>query len=132
MILRTTTLTIVAGMLFMIVAGGISAFATANEIGKSSISDSNRSASANQFKPSQCSGLSLTNIVSGNGVVSGTSQNDLILGGPGIDIISGGGGNDCIVGGGGADTLIGGSGSDICVGGSGVDVLDLTCEGQYQ
>jgi Ca2+-binding RTX toxin-like protein len=76
---------------------------------------------AEDIKPAACSALTLTNIVSGTGIITGTSGNDLIIGSSGNDIIDGLGGNDCILGGGGDDIIDGNDGTDICIGGPGND-----------
>lgn len=131
MILRTTVLTVATGLLVIIMAGAMVAFATSNAIGASAIGDTRHSASANQMKPAQCSSLNLTNLIVATGAISGTAENDLILGGSGADTISGEGGNDCILGGGGNDRLYGNSGTDVCIGGSGADILDDSCEARH-
>src|SRR5437016_11901318 len=41
-----------------------------------------RAIRADDIKPAACAGMTLTNLVVGNGVFSGTTANDLILGGP--------------------------------------------------
>jgi len=90
-----------------------------------------RSIGINDYKPSSCSGLALTALVTGAGTITGTEGNDLILGSSGADIIDGLGGSDCIAGGGGDDTITGGDGSDICLGGPGTDAFTV-CEGEVQ
>jgi hypothetical protein len=104
---------------------------------------------ANQLKPSQCSALNLTNIISGSGNIQGSNQADLILGSPSADKINAKKGNDCIVSGNGDDeirggmdddVLVGGSGddelkgengTDVCYGEAGLDTSDGTCETVY-
>ena len=76
------------------------------------------------LKPSDCAGLTLTNLVTGSGTIQGTNAADLILGSAGADIIRGGNGDDCIVGGGGDDDLRGMGGNDVLLGQGGDDVLD--------
>jgi Ca2+-binding RTX toxin-like protein len=104
--------------------------------------------SANELKPSECSGITLTNIVDIGAGETGTSANDLILGTDKADAeIRGGAGDDCILGGkgnerqksgkswipgiygeDGDDVLIGGPGnSDMCDGGAGNDTF-YSCE----
>jgi len=85
----------------------------------------------NHLRPSACAGLTLSNLVTGSGILTGTEGNDLILASSVMDTIDGLGGDDCIVGGGAGDLITGGNGSDVCVGGDGVDVF-LTCEGEIQ
>ena len=85
----------------------------------------------NHLRPSACAAISVTNLVTGAGVITGTAGNDLILASPGVDVIDGSGGNDCIVGGGGDDILTGSLGNDICLGGPGTDIF-ATCESENQ
>jgi Ca2+-binding RTX toxin-like protein len=84
------------------------------------------------LKPAACSGITLTALVIGNGVVNGTDASELILGGTGIDVMDGQKGSDCILGGGGADTIRGSQDTDVCIGGPGVDAFHATCETQIQ
>jgi Ca2+-binding RTX toxin-like protein len=86
---------------------------------------------AEDLKPAACTGLYLTNIISGSGVITGTSANDLIIGSAGVDTIDGGGGNDCVLGGQGDDNITGNDGNDICIGGLGTDIF-TTCEAENQ
>jgi Ca2+-binding RTX toxin-like protein len=83
---------------------------------------------ADTLKPSSCSGITLTTIVSG---VTGTSGNDLELGTAGVDAISSGAGNDCVLAGGGNDSINCGLGTDVALGGPGTDTF-LNCETQVQ
>ena len=85
----------------------------------------------NHLRPSACAAISVTNLVTGAGMITGTAGNDLILASPGVDIIDGSGGNDCIVGGSGDDILTGGLGNDVCLGGAGTDIF-ATCESESQ
>jgi hypothetical protein len=108
-------------------------------------------ASANALKPSECSGMNLTNIVDVGAGETGTDANDLILGTNKADAeIRGGAGDDCILGGkgnerqkidkvwspglygdSGNDILIGGPGTnDYCDGGDGTDTY-YSCEVTY-
>jgi Ca2+-binding RTX toxin-like protein len=85
----------------------------------------------NHLKPAACAGITVTNLVTGSGALTGSEGNDLILGGPGADEINGLGGSDCILGGGGDDLINGGDGNDICIGGPGSDAF-TDCEGEIQ
>ena len=85
----------------------------------------------NHLRPSACAAISVTSLVTGAGVITGTAGNDLILASAGVDIIDGLGGNDCIVGGSGDDVLTGELGNDICLGGPGTDIF-ATCETAIQ
>lgn len=119
------------GMLTLIAVNFFSAFAAGISVPASNLGSESVPVSAEDIKPSACSALYLTNIVSGSGTLTGTSGNDLIIGSAGVDIIDGGAGNDCILGGAGDDNLIGGDGNDICLSGSGIDTFD-TCESEIQ
>lgn len=83
---------------------------------------------AEQAKPSDCSGIPLTAIVVGT---SGTNAAELVLGSASGEAMSASGGTDCVLGGGGDDVINGGAGSDVCVGGAGLDTF-LSCETQVQ
>lgn len=115
-----------------VLLSGTVAFTAANSVAGSRISDRLIAQGVNDVKPPECDGITLSAIVSGNVLVTGTDANELVLGGIGLDTIDGGGGDDCIVGGGGDDSLIGGPGNDVCIGGEGLDVIDPTCETQIQ
>jgi len=109
--------------------------AASNAVPRSGVSQHVRPITANDVKPVECAGLSLTNKLSGSGTFSGTSANNLILGSAGVDTISGLDGNDCILGGGGNDTLNGNGNNDVILGGAGNDALNGgantdTCHGE--
>jgi len=116
------------GLLLLIFVSASTAFAANLTITPSNVGVKSIAVTANNLKPEACSGLSLTNIVSGSGVITGTEGNDLIIGSSGNDTISGLGGNDCILGGTGDDTIDGGDGgNDVCIGGSGANTYS-NCE----
>lgn len=119
------------GSLALITVSIISAFAAGISIPASNIEKQTIAVTAEDIKPAACAGLSLTNIISGSGTLTGTPANDLIIGSALADTIDGGGGNDCILGGGGDDTLIGNEGTDVCLGGPGTDSF-ITCETEVQ
>lgn len=119
---------LVFGMAALVGVCAVTAVAATNTVPPTRADASWAGIGVNQVKPSACSGLYLSGIVSGSGSISGTAGNDLILGGPGADTIDGLGGNDCILGGGGDDLLSGGEGTDICLGGPGINTL-TDCEG---
>jgi Ca2+-binding RTX toxin-like protein len=106
---------------------------------------------ADDLKPPECNGITLTNIVDVGAGETGTPANDLILGTDKADLeIRGGAGDDCILGGkgnerqrigtdwvpglygeDGNDVLIGGPGNnDYCDGGNGTDTY-YSCEVTY-
>jgi hypothetical protein len=61
-----------------------------------------------QLKPAACAGITLTNLVTGSGTITGTNRSNLILGSSGDDTLGSNGvgqGPDCCVGGGGTDTF---------------------------
>ena len=83
------------------------------------------------FKPSECAGITLTHIQTGSGVIIGIgNRNELILGSAGVDDIRGMLGADCILGGGGDDEIDGGKGpgTDICIGGGDAGDTFSFCE----
>lgn len=129
--LRTTfrLLIVCAGILIIITS--MTAIAATNTVPTTRVEDRSNSFNINYLKPSACAGITVTNLITGSGTITGTSGNDLILGGSGADIIDGSGGDDCILGGGGNDQITGGNGSDICIGGAGTDTF-TTCESEIQ
>jgi len=106
----------------LILIGTMTAIAAANTVPSTRITSQGGAIGINELKPSACSGIYLTSLVSGSGTLTGTEGNDLILGSSGADMIDGLGGDDCIVGGGGID---------ICTGGLGTDIF-VSCETQIQ
>lgn len=119
------------GLVALILFTSVTAVAAANTIPSTRLAYVTFSIGINDLKPSACAGLSLTNLVTGAGILTGTEGNDLLLASSGADTIDGLGGNDCILGGGGDDLITGGDGNDICIGGPGVDTF-VTCEGEIQ
>jgi Ca2+-binding RTX toxin-like protein len=119
------------GLVLIIFASALTAYAAGMTIVESNIGFRSVAVSANEIKPAACSGLDLTTIVRGAGVINGTSGDDLILGSSGADTINGMGGNDCILGDGGNDLIDGGDGLDVCIGGNGSDSF-FYCETEIQ
>jgi Ca2+-binding RTX toxin-like protein len=119
------------GAFTLILFSGVTAVAATNTVPSTSLDDRTSSINRNNVKPSACAGISVTNLITGTGVITGTTGNDLILASFDIDIIDGSGGNDCIVGGDANDVITGGDGNDICLGGPGTDVF-ATCESESQ
>ncbi len=111
------------GLLALIIVSVVAAYAAGMVISPSSVDFISRTVTVDDLKPSACSGITLTNFVSGSGTITGTPANDLIFGSSGDDTINGGDGNDCIVGGGG---------TDVCNGEVGTDSFDSSCETQTQ
>ena len=107
----------------LILASGISAYAAANSVPRSKVADYRTAITANALKPAECAGISLSNVITGRGELSGTNGNDLLLGSSIADEIRGDEGNDCIVGGAGEDDLRGNSGNDVLLGGPDSDRL---------
>jgi Ca2+-binding RTX toxin-like protein len=120
-----------AGLSIAVLAGIIFAFAASNTVPGSRLTDQAFYPGANDYKPPECAGLNLTNLVAGDGVLNGTKANDLILAGAGNDKLQGKNGDDCLVGGGGDDELTGNNGWDICLGGGGTDTFKQ-CEVEIQ
>ncbi|HNP72664.1 MAG TPA: hypothetical protein PLO33_09435 [Kouleothrix sp.] len=138
MIARVCIYGSVLGMLGLILAGILSASASANTVPASNVAFTAFEIDANALKPAACASLDLSSIITASGVITGNTGGTLILGGRGDDTLAGLGGGDCIVGGGGDDVLrggggndvlIGGRGNDTCVGGSGENTL-IGCESE--
>jgi Ca2+-binding RTX toxin-like protein len=115
----------------LIILSSMTAIAATNTIPSTQVEDTSITFQIAHLRPSACAGLSLTNLVTGSGALTGTEGNDLILGSTGADTINGAGGNDCILGGGGDDMITGGDGNDVCLGGDGNDIFS-ECEGELQ
>ncbi len=122
---------LLVGLFAVIVLTSMTAIAAANTVPPSQVDDQSVSYNVNHLKPSACSGIVLSNLVTGSGTMTGTAGNDLIIASSGADVIDGAGGNDCILGGGGADTITGGDGNDVCLGGADIDSF-TTCESEVQ
>jgi len=122
---------LLVGVFAVIVVTSMTAIAAANTVPPSQVGDQSVSYNVNHLKPSACSGIVLSNLVTGSGTLTGSTDNDLIIASSGADVIDGAGGNDCILGGGGADTITGGDGSDVCLGGADIDSF-ITCESEVQ
>ena len=119
------------GVLILTVASVVSAFAAGISISAENAGQQSLPLTADDIKPAACASISLTNIVRGYGVLTGTTGNDLIIGSSTADVIDGLGGNDCVLGGGGDDSLNGNEGNDICLGGVGTDIF-TDCETEIQ
>ncbi|MBN8580801.1 MAG: hypothetical protein J0L96_09025 [Anaerolineae bacterium] len=122
---------LLVGVFAVIVVTSMTAIAAANTVPPSQVDDQSVSYNVNHLKPSACSGIVLSNLVTGSGIMTGTAGNDLIIASSGADVIDGAGGNDCILGGGGADTITGGDGNDVCLGGADADAF-IACESEVQ
>jgi Ca2+-binding RTX toxin-like protein len=116
--------------LFMIVTA-VTAIAATNTVPPTKADDKTILFQIGHLRPSACAGLSLSNLVTGSGTLTGTEGNDLILASSTADTINGMGGSDCIVGGGGDDLIDGGADADLCLGGAGNDTFS-NCEGENQ
>lgn len=122
---------LVFGLMVIVIASTLTAIAATNTIPPTRLDSVILSFQIGHLRPSACAGLTLTTLITGSGVITGTEGNDLILASSSIDTIDGLGGNDCIVAGSGSDTINGGDGNDICLGGAGEDVFSA-CEGEVQ
>ena len=119
--------------LFVIVAASVTSVLTAaNTVPVSHADVVTNAIGVNDLKPPSCASLTLTGLVVGSGVFSGTAASELIVGSSGLDTILAGGGNDCLLAGGGVDVLNGGAGTDVCESGPGNDIFDPSCETQIQ
>ena len=119
------------GLLTLVLASIMSAFAAGMIVPPSNVGQDSASVTAEQVKPPACEALYLTNLITGSGSLTGTPGNDLIIGSAGADAIDGSGGDDCILGGGGDDQITGSDGTDVCLGGAGTDLF-TDCEYEYQ
>jgi len=122
---------VIFGLFALIVVSIATAFAAGITVPSSNIGNQSIPVTAEDLKPSACDGITLTQIISGSGTLTGTSGNDLIIGSSGADTIDGLGGDDCILGGGGDDSLNGSDGSDVCLGGPENDIF-TNCEVETQ
>jgi Ca2+-binding RTX toxin-like protein len=122
---------VIFGLSALIVVSIATAFAAGITVPSSNIGLESVPVTAEDLKPSACNGITLTQIISGSGILTGTDGNDLIVGSSGADTIDGLGGNDCILGGGGDDSLNGNDGTDVCLGGPGNDNF-TNCETEVQ
>ena len=120
---------IAVGGVLLVGLGLAPAFTAANAVPASRADAVAQSITANALKPSACSALALTAIVTGT---NGGNGNDLLLGSGAADTMRGNQGNDCMLGGGGNDNLRGDNGTDVCIGGAGTDTFHATCETQIQ
>ncbi|MDP1548272.1 MAG: hypothetical protein Q8L87_19840 [Anaerolineales bacterium] len=122
---------LIFGLVALVIMTSLTAVAATNTIPSTRIAAQSVSFNINHLKPSACSGISVTTLITGTGTITGTAGNDLILASASADTIDGLGGDDCILGGGGDDTINGGSGSDVCIGGGGTDLF-TDCETEIQ
>ena len=139
-------------ILLVLIAGAVfTAVAASNTLPSIRVDEDSFPVTADDLKPPECNGITLTNIVDVGAGETGTPNNDLILGTDKNDAeILGGAGDDCILGGkgnerqrvgtewvpglygeDGNDILIGGPGNnDYCDGGDGTDTY-YSCEVTY-
>ena len=110
---------------------GVFAFAAANAVPATNADRVQSAVAANDLKPAECAGITVTTLLVVSGVSIGTNAGELIIGSAGIDDLDGRAGTDCIVGGAGADMIRGGGGTDVCIGGPGIDTF-ASCETQIQ
>lgn len=118
-------------MALITIVTAMTAIAAMNTVPPTKVDVENVFFQINHLRPAACAGLSLSNLITGSGTLTGTEGNDLILGSSGADTIDGLGGSDCIVGGGGDDLITGGNDADLCIGGDGNDTF-TGCEGEMQ
>lgn len=122
---------LIVGLAALLIMSSLTAVAATNTVPPTRVDSRAVFFDINHLKPSACAGITVTNLVTGSAVLTGSEGNDLILGGAGADEIYGLGGSDCILGGGGDDLINGGDGSDVCIGGPGSDMF-TDCEGEIQ
>ena len=88
------------GMALLLVITTLTAIAATNTVPPTRADAQAIAFQINHLRPSACAGLTLSNLVTGSGALTGTEGNDLILASSTADTINGLGGSDCIVGGG--------------------------------
>ncbi|HJR44102.1 MAG TPA: hypothetical protein VJ927_00700 [Actinomycetota bacterium] len=125
-ILRT-----VVGLVALLALAAGSALTAANVIEETAADENRTPIEAGGLAPDECAGMTLTNTVTGSGVIAGSIENDLIVGSAQADTIEALAGDDCIQAEGDADVIEGGPGVDVCIGGAGVDTF-LGCETEIQ
>ncbi len=113
-----------AVLAFLLLLTSLGAVTAANTVPESQAGRSTTAQGANDIKPPECAGITLTATVSGSGTFSGTAARELITGSAGVDTISGNGGADCILGGDGDDTVSGNGGTDVVMGDAGDDAVN--------
>ncbi|MBI2333551.1 MAG: hypothetical protein HYU84_15585, partial [Chloroflexi bacterium] len=89
------------GLAALTIITALTAIAATNTIPSTRTDIETISFQINHLRPSACASLTLSNLVTGSGTLTGTEGNDLILTSSTADTIDGLGGSDCIVGGGG-------------------------------
>ena len=120
---------LLGGLVLAIGAGAISASAASMSTPASSAGTHNAPITADDLKPADCAGITLTHVLAGSGTITGVgSRSELITGSPAVDTIDGGLGDDCILGGGSDDGITGGGGTDVCIGGGDAGDTFATCE----
>ena len=121
----------VAALLIAMGGSAITAATLSTTTPESSAGTYNQPITADDMKPPECAGITLTHVLGGGGVITGIgNRNELITGSAGVDDIRGMLGADCILGGAGDDSLDGGEppGSDVCIGGGDPGDTFTRCE----
>ncbi len=121
---------LMAGALMLAIGGSvITASAASVTTPGSSAGTFNAPITADDLKPPECAGITLTHVQAGSGVIIGIGiRNELITGSAGVDTINGMQGDDCILGGGSDDDITGGQQTDVCNGGGDAGDTFTTCE----
>ena len=98
--IRKAGIGLVIGLFVLVSLSVFTALTASNTVPFTRADKQSMGVSANELKPSECDGITLTNIVDVGAGESGTPANDLILGTDKKDEeIRGGDGDDCILGG---------------------------------
>lgn len=113
--LRRAVFAAYVGAMFLVIAGLLSVTTASNTVPTSRLGSRTTSTGISELRPPACSGMTLTNLVTGTGNVNGTNGNDLVLGGRGTKAVNGKAGDDCLLGGVDATSVDGGAGSDVCI-----------------
>ena len=111
---------LLVGLLVIAGAANGTMLTSANTVRVSHVGVVSKAITPATLQPAECAanGIVPTNLVTGNGNITGSGSAELILGGPAEQTIRGSGGGDCLVGGGGVDHLQGQGGFDVCIGNS--------------
>ena len=129
--MRWIRIALVLGAVVLVGGNFLAAFTAANAVPATRVGEATDTITALKLRPSGCSSVAVTALVTGSGTFTGTTAAELLLGSAAVDSIGGAAGNDCLVGGNGNDTLNGGQGTDVCLGQGGTDTFSA-CETQVQ
>ena len=96
------------GLAAMLVTGVAWGWTSSNTVPATHLGRYTEAITPDKLKPAACSGITVTNLVVGSGIIPGTNGSDLILGSAQNDTLGSNGvghGPDCCLGGGGTNTF---------------------------